>query len=1003
MLALLLCAPPVARAQQPAPPQALPSEPGGTAGQVGTTNAPGVAEEPAQRRAGEEEIIVTGSRVRRKDLTTPAPVTVFTRQQLEESGRVTLGEFLQLMPEQGNAPNFQLNNGGSTYDADGSTQVNLRNLGVQRTLVLVNGRRVVPTGVGASPAVDLNTIPIAAVENVEVLKDGASAIYGSDAIAGVVNIITRKSYNATQVGATYGVSQRGDAETFDAALTTGSSGTAGNFMFSAGYFKQGTSWLKDRDWSSSPLSYDFQSGKVTSGGSFRTPQGSIGLPADAKGNALPACMSNATCAALVNSDPTWASDAFIRCDPGTPGCTIIDKFGSGWRLMADNDRYNFSQANYLTIPSQRISAYAAGDTRFGGGPVRGYFEASYVSRTSSQNAAPMPLNPPDYSLPGSNTPIEVSAQSYYNPFGVALPFSGRRLVEFGNRGYSEELGTFRVVTGVDGSLPESTGPLNGWYWDVSVNYGRTDGSYTTSGAIRNSKIADAVGPSFKLPSGQVVCGNPGPDNTPGTPDDVIIPSCVPINLFGGPNNGSIDPSQINNLGFSGTSRAFDQLFAVNANTTGELFTLAADRPVALAVGYEYRIQAGSQIADPIAASFDSADFNFQTTSGHYYSNEAYAELSVPLLADKPFVRTFEASAAGRYVNYSTFGGKFTYKFGGRYKPVDDLTLRGTYSTAFRAPSIHELYLGAHETAPTASDPCGDLSAASPALKAQCTAPPTGNVGATNPAGSGDTSNQVLLHQVGNTALQPETADTWTLGLVLQPRVVPNLSFTLDYYDIHVDNTIFARTAPQILAGCYPASLNISAAPNANDCAAINRAPSGRILFVTTPNLNLGSSSTSGIDFAIHYALPTEFGRFGLGFDVTYLKDYTQQGQSVVGTYNLAYPLPKWKGNLGLSWRIGGWSTAALVRYVGTFKECDGGVCDENGEIAGRQVGHYTQLDLNANYTLRTSFGRTLFMVGMNNVFDQQPQFVYSAALANSDPSIYDFVGRYVYFRAQHTF
>ena len=218
----------MAVAQQPS---SRPGSPAPTPTESGDTTAPqaaapAVPEEPPARRAGEEEIVVTGSRVRRKDLTTPAPVTVLTRQQLEESGKVSIGEFLQLLPEQGNAPNFQLNNGGATYSADGSTQINLRSLGVERTLVLVNGRRMVPAGVGASSAVDLNTIPVAAVESVEVLKDGASAIYGTDAIAGVVNIITRKSFDATQASAQYGVSQRGDAETFDAAITTGRSGSA---------------------------------------------------------------------------------------------------------------------------------------------------------------------------------------------------------------------------------------------------------------------------------------------------------------------------------------------------------------------------------------------------------------------------------------------------------------------------------------------------------------------------------------------------------------------------------------------------------------------------------------------------------------------------------------------------------------------------------------------------------------------------------------------------------
>jgi iron complex outermembrane receptor protein len=1007
LLTLLLCVPLTAVAQQ----QSLPSQPGGSSSDVaGTANAPAVPEEAPGRRVGEEEIIVTGSRVRRKDLTTPAPVTVFTRQQLEESGRVSLGEFLQLLPEQGNAPNFQLNNGGATYSADGSTQINLRNLGVTRTLVLVNGRRMVPAGVGASSAVDLNTIPVAAVETVEVLKDGASAIYGSDAIAGVVNIITRKSFNATQASAQYGVSQRGDAQTLDAAVTTGTSGTLGNLMFSAGYFRQGDSFLRDRSWSANALGFDYANGSVNSGGSFRTPQGTIGLPVDKDGvSPLPACMSNPKCAALVNSDPNWAADNFIHCDPATDSnCTLRDSSGSlvGWRLMDPNrDTYNFAAANFLTIPSERIQIYSAGDTRFGSnGPVRGYYEASYVQRNTSQNAAPMPLNPGDYTLPGSSTPIEVSANSLYNPFGVPLPFAGRRLVEFGNREYKEDLTTFRIVTGVDGSLPDSLGPLRGWYWDVSINYGRTSGTFTTDGAIRNSKIADAVGPSFRLPSGQAVCGNPGLDKTPGTADDVIIPSCVPLNLFGGPNNGTIDPSQINNLGFEGTSRAYDQLVAVNANTTGELFPLMGERPVALAVGYEFRRQSGAQIADPIAASGDSADFNFQSTEGHYTSNEAYAELSIPLLANMPGVRTLDLSAAGRYVHYTTFGDNFTYKFGGRYTPINDVTFRGTFSSAFRAPNIHELFLGQSETAPTASDPCGNLAGASAALRNQCTNPPAGTVGPTNPGGSGDTSNQVLTRVGGNPTLKAETAHVYTLGVVLQPRVVANLSVTVDYYHISVDDAVGLVTTSALLQRCYPAiTPGDTTAPDPTACSLITRAPSGRILFVTNLNQNVGTTTTSGIDFAVRYALPTDYGRFGLGLDVTYLKDYDQNNAPAVGTYDLAFPLPHWKGNLGLNWRLGGWSAGALVRYVGTFKECDGGVCGVTPEPAGRQVGHNTTLDLNANYTLRTSYGRTLLMVGMNNVFDQAPQYVYAAALANSDPSIYDFVGRYVYFRAQHTF
>src|SRR5712664_736868 len=245
------------------PPGAIPQEPP-PSGEL----APGT-------KPMEEQIIVTGSRVRRKDLTTPAPVTVLTRQQWLESGKLTIGDFLQSLPEQGNAPNFQLNNGGATYGADGSTRVNLRNLGVTRTLVLVNGRRVVPAGLGASSSVDLNSIPTAAVERIEVLKDGASAVYGSDAIAGVVNIITRRRFNGTELSGEYGISTRGDAETIDVQGVMGRTGDWGNFLVAAGYFTQGESWLRDRDFSKFAYTYDYRVPEQQPGGSSRTPQGVI--------------------------------------------------------------------------------------------------------------------------------------------------------------------------------------------------------------------------------------------------------------------------------------------------------------------------------------------------------------------------------------------------------------------------------------------------------------------------------------------------------------------------------------------------------------------------------------------------------------------------------------------------------------------------------------------------------------------------------------------------------
>src|SRR6266404_3081078 len=317
---VLLLSAGMAAAQTPTTPsQTPPDQPAATEPST-PTSAP-----PADRRSLTEEVIVTGSRIRRKDLTTPAPVTVVTREQFENSGRMTIGDFLQTMPEQGNAPNFQLNTGGINYGADGATRINLRSLGVQRTLVLINGRRVVPGGLGASAGVDLNTIPTEAIDRVEVLKDGASAVYGSDAIAGVVNIITRRSFNGTDLGAQYGVSGKGDAQTIDAHVTTGTSGDTAGAIFSVRYFNQQDSWLRDRTWSQQALDYDYSGSQCDPGvtrcpvvsGSSRTPQGTVQIPKDSTGN-NPECNGNALCLAMV-ADGWTAKKRWIR-DPNGPYC-----------------------------------------------------------------------------------------------------------------------------------------------------------------------------------------------------------------------------------------------------------------------------------------------------------------------------------------------------------------------------------------------------------------------------------------------------------------------------------------------------------------------------------------------------------------------------------------------------------------------------------------------------------------------------------------------------------
>ncbi len=1004
-----LCVSAMAAAQEsrPAgqtPPPAETGVPTPAVGQPDTT----ATSEAAGKRAAEETITVTGSRIRRKDLTTPAPVTVISREQVIASGKVSIGDFLQSLPEQGNSINTSVNNGG-----DGSTRVNLRGLGDARTLVLLNGRRMVPGGTGADSSVDLNSIPTAAIDRIEVLKDGASAVYGSDAIAGVVNIITRKNYRQTDVNAFTGLSQHGDGTLYDFSVTTGAGGDRGNITFSAGYYNQQPVWAGDRDFSRIPRAFDATGdsvgfiGENQATGSGTIPQGRVVFPRDSTTNApIFPTGGNTLFTGLTARNPTRSS--FIKCtaaeaaaEATSPGSNPNDTNNScrdfGWRRFVGGritefggDLYNFQPENYLVTPQQRISLYSAGDTRIGSF-ARGFFEASYVNRQSDQKLAPEPLLT---DVEG----VQVAADNPFNPFGVPLDAVRRRLLEFGNRTFNQDIDSFRVVGGVDGTLSDDFGPLQGWFWEAAVNYGRTQGDQVKHGNLYLPNLASALGSPTGTTnaSGSPLCAAAG-----GTP----VPC---LNLFSGA--GTITGDQIENLTFTGTARGINQLAGVNINTSGELFPLFGDRPLGLALGYEFRTLKGSFIPDPITVAGLTTGNKGNITSGSYYVNEGYGELSVPLISNMPYVQTLEVTGAARVFKYSTFGTDWTYKFGGRYSPVRDVTVRGTYSTAFRAPSISDLFLGQSDNFPNVQDPCRNLASAPPNCFTQ------------GVQGNGDDQTQLRSRVGGNPALKPETAKTFTIGLVLEPTMIKNFSVTVDYYNITVESSISTIGANVILTGCYPSA----GTPNQVYCDKISRDPTThRITNIIDTNTNVGKDETDGIDLAVRYALPTEYGRFGFVFDGTWLHkfDRTLADGSVLGgrgTYDvqiegagLGGVFPAFKANSGVNWSLGGFGAGVNSKFIGSFHECGddtgffagGSVCSSSGGTPQfqRLVPAYVTFDLFASYTLRTPAGRTTLGAGVNNVGDHKPSVIYNGFLAASDPTAYDFMGRFVYGRLSHQF
>jgi iron complex outermembrane receptor protein len=923
------------------------------------------------KQSATEEIIVTGTRVRRKDLNTPAPVTVLTRDQIQASGKVSLGEFLQSLPEQGNTVNAQVNNGN-----DGSIRVALRSLGSARTLVLVNGRRMVPGGTGADSAADLATIPSAAIERIEVLKDGASAIYGSDAIAGVVNVILRKRYSGTEVGGYAGVSQEGDGEVYEAHATTGTAGDRGSMLFSAGYQEQKPIFAGKRSWSEFTMDFDFDTQqRLPSGNSSTWPQGRFSIP-----NRAASCSSSTITPALSQLCNLFATNGGVN--------NFVPDGQGGWTTY-DNSLYNTNPTNYLLTPARRIQLFTTGDVNLGS-EARAFFEASYVNRTSKQTLAPMPVL--GTTIP--TAPVFISRDSIYNPFGVTITSWRRRTNEFGNRFWSQDLDTFRAVVGLDGSLGEWAGPLSGWTWGFDYNHGRTAGTQRQEGQVRMPNLANAVGPSMIDPdTGLPICVRVA--NDPATK----IGGCVPMDVLHG--LGTLDQAAKNYVAFDGTDFGHNQQDIVTANVSGELFPLLGTRPIGLAIGADYRRESASFLPNVITASLESSGNNQLATSGGYNVKEAYGEVVLPLIGGMPYVEDLEFQAAIRFNDYSTFGSETTYKLGARYSPIRDLIIRGTYGTAHRAPNVGELYGGAADDYPAATDPCRNPT--DPVVRQRCI--DTGVPG----GASNDPSVQFLSKHVANPNLGPENANIFTAGIVIQPQMVRQLSFTVDYYNINVKKVISFRGAPFILNQCYLAEVQ-----NPAMCNLIERTPDGNILVINDERANIGSYHTTGFDFAVRYNLPVaDFGRFNFVVDGTWLRSFRLTDEIGVitngaGNYDtvtqpIGGALPHLKMNTGVFWSMGPFGAGVSARYVGSYKECQSGTCSLDDSVS-RRVSHYLPFDLFASYTLRGwTAGTTALVLGVQNVANTNPPYIFNAFAANSDPSTYDYAGRFFYSRLTHTF
>jgi iron complex outermembrane receptor protein len=932
---------------------------GSVAAAQSTLPPPDAAETPAtaSEPSSTAEIVVTGSRIRRAPLDQDAPIVFVGQEDIAKTGLNSINDVLQRLPSAGGGINGKFNNSGSLGNPPsgagvgaGSAEIDLRYLGSPRTLVLVDGLRFVngASASGVPGSTDLNSIPDGMIERIEVLQDGASAIYGSDAIAGVVNIITKKQQDGFAASAQVGSFTAGDGFSQNYQLSWGNGGD-GPFQLIVGgnYVNQKGVRSRDRAISAFPQPY---STSCLAGGCSSTP-----IP-----GRFQVLGQDLTLVDPTNQNPTYPGD-------------FRDFAG-------DADRFNFAQFNFIQIPIKRLGAFANVEYELSDS-INFSARAVWNRRKSKNQAAPLPL----LVGPGAGNlnildQMVIDATNIYNPFGVTLQpddpttplvdegnynIVRRRMLELGPRRFNQDVRTIYGVATLDGKF--SVGSRN-WFWDLNASYGRNKAKQKMLGNINAARLAEALGP-----------------------DADCTGACVPFNFFGGA--GSVTQEMIDWISFVQRDSSEQRQWDFTANVSGSLFDLPGG-PLGVAAGLEYRKLKGRFDPDPIIAAGLGADIPAQPTKGSYNVKEAYLELNAPLLKDVAFANLLELSGAVRFSDYSTSGSTTTFKGGVNWKPIADLRLRGSYSEGFRAPSIGELFGTFSRFDSAFDDPCSSNSEldrnidTDATVLANCTA--QGGVGA-------DTvpDDQFSVITGGNDKLKAETSKSWVFGGVYSPSFLPRFSVELNWYSIKIKDAIQAFPAQTAVTNCV-----YNNDPTA--CVRITRAPSGNITGIAGRLENIAGINTKGIDLNVAYKTEqTSAGTFGFTWNNTFLRNYDLILPVTGGTQTLSregtevgspsQAFPKWKSIGIIDWDLKPFGASITGRYIKS-------VVEGSGDDA-RNLGSKFYTDLQLRWTLQDSDDNFGFALGINNLFNVKAPACFTCDVNGFDPTTYDTPGRYVYARA----
>lgn len=972
------------------------------------------------------EVVVTGSRLAARGFQAPTPVTVIGEEEIGLSGtqnvETLLNDTPQFLGSQNNGPTANTVPGGTAT-------LNLRGFGAQRNLVLVNGRRFTITG--PDQTTDINTVPAALIKRVETVTGGSSAVYGSDAITGVVNFIMKDDFEGVELTAQARADTHTKTKTYTADLTFGSNfaDDRGNVVVALNYLDRGGFTRGERGGWATPSMAD---GCVTSasfsstrpGVPLAVPGGQTCLSAGGRPGLIFGGSGTIPNGRFANIPSVGSSGSNPGLDAaliaaglggiGSRGFTFNDAGTAARPAVTPGDDYDLGPAAYLVLPQRRWMANVSGHYDFNE-HVTGYAEAHYSNNRVSMRLPPSGIG--GNFLINTNNPYltpqlrEVMRQLDLRESGVVRVTNGassltttagdglavlninRRLTDVGDRVNTADRSAYRSAIGFRGDIGSVSGDfLRNLSYDAYYTFTRTTDTSISGGAASLAKFQ----------TGLLSAGGAAPV----------------LNIFG----ANLSPAGAASIAVSSTNYTESQQQVLAGSLAGELFDTWAG-PVDFSAGAEYRKASARFTPDSFLASGDVSGFNAALpTRGSESVKEVYGEVRVPLLMDSPLGKRASANGAFRYSDYDLkgVGGVWTYSVGGEYAPVSDVTFRGQFQHAIRAPNVGELFGGNTTSGPSAVDPCSSrqpTAQQTAAVRALCVATgvPTGAVFTLS------VQPNTFINQVsgGNPNVGPEESDTTTLGIVLQPRFAPGLALSVDYFKINLDGAIapLGGGIANTLSLCYNQIQDASSV----FCQAITRDPlTGQIAapgYVTTTNGNTGGLKTSGVDFEGSYRFDLDWSPFGdgsrveIGTNLTYTDEFTLTPvQALPATKNYCVgafgptcgqPIPRWKGVSRVTWRSGPATLSLRHRYIGEttvdtylLPKRLGAAFPDKAALTNPVIKAQSYFDLTGVYDLNEDMTLT---AGVRNLFDKNPPIVGSSAPANNTFSAtYDVEGRVVY-------